>query len=105
MGTAVFLRKRHADQAELAHLAEDLAIGLLLEIGLLHPRKQLLLRVLPGCIADHPLVFSELVIEEEWIVPLECNLVLGRRTRAHHAHGAAFPAYCSRFVSSAGNAS
>ena len=65
---------------------EDVAIDLFLQIGLGHSRQQLVLRVGPRGIADHPLVFGELLIKHEWIVPLEIDggrLLLGLRAHAH----------------------
>src|SRR5262249_52745463 len=90
IGAAIFLRQRHADQSELAHLVEDLAVGLFLEIGLDHARQQLVLRVGARGVADHALVFGELIVEQERIVPLEAGrrrLVLGLGA---HAHGNPF---------------
>ena len=86
IGAAIFLRQGNADQAEFAHLIEDLAVGLLFEIGLGDARQQLVLRVGARGVADHALVFGELLVEHERIVPLELDrsrLVLGLRAHAH----------------------
>src|SRR5439155_24687431 len=71
VGTAIFFRQRDADQTELAHLVEDFAVGLFLEIGLDDARLQLVLRIGARGVADHALVFGELLVEQERIVPLE----------------------------------
>ena len=86
VGAAVFLRQRDADQAEFAHLVENFAIGLFFEVGLRDARQQLVLRVGARGIADQPLVFGELLVEQERIVPLEARqsrLVFALRTHAH----------------------
>ncbi len=86
IGAAILFRQRDADQAELAHLVEDFAVGLFLEIGLGDARHQLVLRIGARGVADHALVFGELLIEHERIVPLESHrgrLVLGLRAHAH----------------------
>ncbi|MGY4472035.1 hypothetical protein ACVWWK_007744 [Bradyrhizobium sp. LB9.1b] len=86
IGAAIFLRQRDADQAELAHLVEDLAVGRLFEIGLGDTRQQLVLGVGARGVAHHALVFGELLVEQERIVPLERSrdrLVLGLRARGH----------------------
>src|SRR3954452_12020620 len=69
---------------------ENIAIDLFFEIGLGHPRQQLVLSVSTGGVADHALVFGELLVEHERIVPLEVHrgrLVLGLKA---HAHGNSF---------------
>ncbi len=86
IGAAIFLRERDPDQAEFAHLVEDLAVGLLFEIGLGDARQQLVLRIGARGVADHALVLGELLVEQERIVPLEARrrwLVLGLRAHAH----------------------
>ena len=86
IGAAIFLRQRDTDQAEFAHLVEDLAVGLLFEIGLDDARLQLVLRIGARGVADHALVFGKLIVEQERIVPLENaarRLVLGLRAHAH----------------------
>ncbi|MEH2548535.1 hypothetical protein V1283_005180 [Bradyrhizobium sp. AZCC 2262] len=86
VGAAILLRQRDTDQTEFAHLVEDLAVGLLFEIGLDDARQQLVLRVGARGVADHAFVFGELLVEQERIVPLERSrrrLVLGLRAHAH----------------------
>ncbi|MGY4297708.1 hypothetical protein ACVWXN_005803 [Bradyrhizobium sp. i1.4.4] len=98
IGTAIFLRQRNADQAELAHLVEDLAVGLLLEIRLGDARQQLVLGIGARGVAHHALVFGELLVEQERIVPLErsrSRLVLGLRA---HAHETSFRLVPSKFA-------
>ena len=69
IGAAIFFRERDADQAKLAHLVENLAVGLFFEIGLGDARQQLVLRVGARGVADHALVFGQLLVEQERIVP------------------------------------
>ncbi|OIQ68862.1 hypothetical protein GALL_495410 [mine drainage metagenome] len=86
IGAAIFLRQGDADQAEFAHLVKDVAIDPLFQIGLGDARQQLVLRIGPRSVADHALVFGELLVEHERIVPLETyrgRLVLGLRAYAH----------------------
>ena len=88
IGAAIFLRQRHADQAELAHLVENLAVGLFVEIGVVDARQQLLLRIGARGVADHALVFGQLIVQQQRVVPLELRFcILGRmgllRLRAH----------------------
>jgi len=73
IGAAIFFRQRDADQAELAHLVEDLAIGLFLEVSLGDARQELVLRIGARGVADHALIFGELLIKHERIVPLESH--------------------------------
>ena len=70
-GAAIFVRDGRAEQAELAHLAHDLAVETLVEIGRGHARLQLLLRIAFGRVADEPLLVGQLVIEIERIRPVE----------------------------------
>src|SRR6266496_3176763 len=63
-----------------------LAVGLFLEISLDDARLQLVLRIGARGVADHALVFGELLVEQERIVPLETGrrrFILGLRTHAH----------------------
>ena len=86
IGAAIFFRQGDADQAEFAHLVEDVAVDLLFQIGLGDARQQFILRIGARGVADHALVFGELLVEHERIVPLEIHrgrLVLGLRAHAH----------------------
>ena len=65
------MRDGRAEQAELAHLAHDLAVEPLVEIGGGHARLQLLLRIALGRVADEPLLVGQLVIEVERVLPVE----------------------------------
>ena len=67
-----------AEQAELAHLAEDLAIDPLEPVGLADPRHQLLLRVVARGRLDQALVLRQLEIEPERVVPGELGPGLAR---------------------------
>ena len=70
-GAAEFLRQRHPEQARFAHQPEQLRVGLFLEVGLLDAGRELLGGEIARRVADHPLVFGELALEQERIVPLE----------------------------------
>ena len=71
---AIFFRNGHAEQAEFAHFAEDRGIGVLVEIGVDHARLKLFLRIGMRGVADHALVFGQLIAEQEGVVPLEAGL-------------------------------
>src|SRR5258706_3994452 len=65
---------------------EDVAVDLFFQVGLADARQQLVLRIGARGIADHTLVFGELLVEHERIVPLKIHrgrLILGLRARAH----------------------
>ena len=70
-GAAVFLGQGGAQQAKRAELVHDLAIELLVAVGLQHARHQLVLAVVAGRIADRDLLLGELVVEEERVLPVE----------------------------------
>ena len=70
-GAAIFVRDRCAEQSELAHLAHDLAVEPLFEIGRRDPRLQLLLRIAFRGVADEALLVGQLMIEIERILPVE----------------------------------
>ena len=70
-GAAIFVRDGRAEQPELAHLAHDLAVEALVEIGRGDARLQLLLRIAFGRVADEPLLVGQLMIEIERIRPVE----------------------------------
>ena len=65
------MRDGRAEQAELAHLAQDLAVEMLVEIGGGDARLQLLLRIALGRVADEPLLVGQLMVEIERIRPVE----------------------------------
>ena len=68
-GAAVVLRQGRAEEAERPHFAEDLAVEALVPIGLEHPRHELLLAVVVGGVAHEPLVFAQLLVQQQGIVP------------------------------------
>src|SRR5271166_903071 len=70
-GAAEFRRQRHSVQPRFAHHAKQLGVGLLLEIGLLDPGRELFGGEVPRRVADHALVLGELSLEQQRIVPLE----------------------------------
>ena len=70
-GAAVFLGQGRAQQAERAELVHDLAVELLVPVGLQHARHQLVLAVVAGRVADRDLLLGELVVEEERVLPVE----------------------------------
>ena len=65
------MRDGRAEQPERAHLAQDFAVEMLVEIGLGDARLELGLGIALGGIADHPLLVAELVVEAERIFPIE----------------------------------
>ena len=70
-GAAIFVRDGRAEQAEPAHLAQDLAVEILVEIGFGDARLELVLGIGFGGVADHPLFVGQLVVEVERIGPVE----------------------------------
>ncbi|NRP42849.1 hypothetical protein XMM3392_003260 [Aliiroseovarius sp. xm-m-339-2] len=68
---AEFLRDGGAQQAHFTHLTEDLRVGLLARKRLGHTRHQLVFAIGAGRIADHTLIFGQLVFQQEGIVPVE----------------------------------
>src|SRR5439155_2353137 len=59
------------EEAQLAHLQEDLAVESLVAVRLEDARHQLFLAVLARHVADASLVVRELLVEPEWVVPRE----------------------------------
>jgi hypothetical protein len=70
-----------AEQAELAHLAHDLAVEILVEIGFGDARLQPLLRIAFGRVADEPLLVGKLRVERERIRPVEASASSGSPSR------------------------
>ena len=70
---AIFLRNRRAEQPELTHLAEDRGIGVLVLKGVDDPRRQLVLRIGRGGVADHAFVFGQLIVEQKRVCPVELS--------------------------------
>ena len=68
---AVFGRDGRAHQAQFAHFAKDRRIGLLMPEGLQHARCQLALAVVGCGFAHHALVFGQLLIQQQRVVPFE----------------------------------
>jgi len=65
------VRDRRAQEPELAHFGQDLAVEALVEIGAGDPRLKLVLGIALGGVADEPLLVRQLVIEIERILPVE----------------------------------
>jgi hypothetical protein len=76
---AVSFRQCRPQHTELAHLGHDGAIERLGAIRFEYPGHQLALRILSGAVANHALLFRELILEQERIGPDE------RRSIAHRA--------------------
>ena len=72
-GAAVFLRDGRAEEPEMAHLVDDLAIEALFAIGGEHAREQFLLRIGARGVAHHALVLGELALEIERVLPVEAR--------------------------------
>ena len=70
-GTAVLFGKGGPQEAEGAELVHDLAVELLVPVGLQHPCHELVLAVVAGNVADRDLVLGQLVVEEERVLPIE----------------------------------
>ena len=70
-GPAVGFGDGRAEQAQLAHFAQDRAVEILVHIGLGDARLELFLGIALGGVADHPLLVAELVVEVERIGPVE----------------------------------
>ena len=60
-----------AEQAELAHLAEDAHVSFFGAKGLGYARKQLVLAVGGGGIAQHALLVAELALQQKRVLPVE----------------------------------
>jgi hypothetical protein len=73
-GAAVFVGDRRAEQAQFAHFAEYRRVGALVAERLRDARRELVLRVRARGIAHHPLLFGQLLVEQQRIVPMKsCN--------------------------------
>lgn len=70
---AVGFGNGRAEQAGLAHLAEDLRVGLFVAEGFEHARGQLVLGELLGAVANHALFFGELLVQQQGIFPVEAS--------------------------------
>ena len=68
------------EQTHLAHLAKDGRVGGFVAKGLQHSRHQLALSVLLGRVAHHALFLRELLVQQQWVDPVEaCHVrVLGK---------------------------
>jgi len=78
----VLLRDHRAQQTGLTHLTKNRRVGLLIAESLKHTRRQLVLSKLLGTVAHHALFFSELLIQQQWINPVEACLTRHERTLA-----------------------
>lgn len=66
-GATVLLGDGRAQQADLAHLAEDRHVGALVAEDLGHARRDLALRG----VAHHPFVGGELLVEQQRVIPMK----------------------------------
>ena len=71
-GAAVAVDGR-TEQSELAHLGHDLAVEVLVPVGLDHARHQLVLGIGAGAVAHHALFLGKLVFKQQRIFPLEAG--------------------------------
>ncbi|MNI19216.1 hypothetical protein D3C73_726460 [compost metagenome] len=69
IGCAIFFRKRDAEEAGLTHQLEEADIGLFLKIGFLDPWQEFGLGKGGRRVADHTLLFGQLIFDEEGVVP------------------------------------
>ncbi|MDT4845306.1 hypothetical protein FQZ97_792910 [compost metagenome] len=75
----VDFRDSRAEQAGLAHLAENRRVGLLVAERFQHSRRQLVGGELLGTVAHHALFFSQLLIEQQRVDPVEACLAGHKR--------------------------
>jgi hypothetical protein len=73
-GAAVLLGDGGTQQTQLAHLAEDRGVGVLVAESLQHTRGQLVLAIGLGGLADGALVVGQLGVEQQGVGPVECGL-------------------------------
>ncbi len=83
-GAAVSLDGR-AEQPELAHLVEDVAVEAFVAVGFEYPRHELVEGIAVGGLAHQPLFLAELLFEQQRIVPLELRSGLGQHGLAPEA--------------------
>src|SRR5205814_9087781 len=84
--------------AERAHLVHDLAIELLVPVGLDDARHQFVLAVVARSIADRDLLLGELIVEEERVLPVERLGVGGDASGgALHRNGGCHGCSCRSF--------
>ena len=74
-GAAVGFRDGGAEQAQLAHFAEDFRVGFLMAEGFQDTRRQLVLGVLLGGLAHHALVFGELLVQQQRAGPIKGSVL------------------------------
>ncbi len=75
--SAVLGRNGCTQQAQLAHFAEDFHVGLLVTERVQHPRHEFVLAVLACTVTHHALFFSQLLIQQQRIFPVETCLGCG----------------------------
>jgi len=78
-GAAVFGGDGGAQQTQFAHLAEDGRVGFFMSEGLEYTWLQALLAIGGGGFAHHALVFGQLLVQQERVIPLKagvCHVVL-----------------------------
>ncbi|MNE51552.1 hypothetical protein D3C80_1461860 [compost metagenome] len=71
---AVGFRDGRAEQAGLAHLAEDRRVGVLVAEGFQHPRRQLVGGELLRAVAHHALFVGQLLVEQQRVFPVEAGV-------------------------------
>ena len=70
----VLLRDHRPQQTGLAHLTENSGVCLFMTEGFEHAGSQLVLSKLLGAVTHHALFFGELLIQQQWIDPVEACL-------------------------------
>ena len=73
-GAAVLRGDGGAEQAEFAHFTKYRRIGFFMPEGFGHARQQFVLAIRIRGFAHHALVFGELLVQQQGIVPMECGL-------------------------------
>ena len=79
----VDFRNGGAEQADFAHFAEDRRVGVFLTERFQHARGQLVGGELLGAVADHAFFFGQLLIEQQWVFPVEACLAGHKRILKH----------------------
>ena len=93
-GATVLFGNGRAEQAEFAHLVEDVAIGMLVAKCVLDPWLKALGGVGEGGLPHHPFLFAQLLRQIEGVVPIEdagggvCHVFLLVRARSHRVMNA-----------------
>jgi hypothetical protein len=92
-GAAVALDRR-TEEPELAHLAEDRRVRLLVAEGIADAGREAVLRVGAGALGDHALLIRKLRVQLEGILPVHAAPALARRRAALDCGHRVLPRAC-----------